>query len=92
MIDFSTRDRGRNSRGDQLLAQHRHRVIAVEAGDVIDADFLRAGGFALVLVGAVAESFGIHLADHGEHSLVAFRLALRQVAEVGNLGGHEQHR
>ena len=58
---------------------------------MLDADFLRAGGFALVLVGAVAEALGVHLADHRQHALVALRLALRQVPEVGNLGGDEEH-
>ena len=76
----------------ELLAQHRRRVIPVEAGDVLDADFLRARGLALVLIGAVAKAFGIHLADHRKHALVTLRLALRQVSKVGNLGRHKQHR
>ncbi len=66
-------------------------VVAVQLGDVVYADALRASGFALVLVGAVAEAHGVHLAHHGEHALVLFGLALRQQVEVSSLGGGEEH-
>ncbi len=58
---------------------------------MIDADFLGAGGLALVLVGAVPEAFPVHLADHCEGAFLALRLALRKVAKVGNLGSGEKH-
>ena len=76
----------------ELLQKHRFGVVAIQTGDVIDADFLGAGGFALVLVGAVTKALGIHLADHGEDTFLTLRLALRQMPEVGNLRRDEQHR
>ena len=66
-------------------------VFAVHLGDVIHGDTLRAGGLAFVKVRAVAEAFLVHLGDHGEHTLLRLDLALRQEAEVRNLGGYEQH-
>jgi hypothetical protein len=66
-------------------------VVAVELGDPADADLLRAGGFALVLVGAVAEAFFVHLADHAERAAILLRLALRQNIELAGLGGDEEH-
>ena len=42
----------------------RADVLAVEAGDVADGDFGRAGGFAFVRVGAPAEAFFVVLGDH----------------------------
>src|ERR1035437_7826733 len=71
-------------RSAELFLDEGDAVVAVHAGDVFHADFLRAGGFALVLVGAIAESFGVHLSDHGEHAFVAFRLALREQGEVAD--------
>jgi pyruvate/2-oxoglutarate dehydrogenase complex dihydrolipoamide acyltransferase (E2) component len=39
-------------------------VVAIQFGDPANADFFRAGGLALILIGAVAEAFFVHLADH----------------------------
>ena len=66
-------------------------VVAVELGDVVHGDTFRASGFALILVGAVAEAEGVHLTHHGEHALVLLRVALRQQIEVRSLGGGEEH-
>src|SRR6185437_3434166 len=52
-------------------------VFAVELGDELHADFLRAGGFALVVVAAVAETFAVHLLDHVARPRVPFGMALR---------------
>ena len=57
-------------------------VVAVELRNVACADFFRADGFALKLVGAVSESFFVHLLDHVEDAAVFFGLALREVIEV----------
>ena len=65
--------------------------VAVEAGDVVHADAFRAGGFTFILVRAVAKAFRFHLLHHGQDALGAFRLALREQIEVGDLGGREQH-
>ena len=66
-------------------------VVPVELGDEADADLLRAGRFAFVVVRAMAEAFGVMLPDHGEDAPVAFGLALRKIAEVADFGGDEQH-
>ena len=66
-------------------------VVAVEFRDVLDADFLRADCFALVLIGAVSESLGIHLAHHGEGALVLLDQSLGKVIEVGCFCGNEEH-
>ena len=68
-----------------------NHVVAVQLGNVIHRDTLRAGGLALVLVGAVTEAEGIHLAHHGEHTLVLLGLALGKKVEVSSLGGGEEH-
>ena len=66
-------------------------VVAVELGDIVHGDTLRASRLALVLVGAVAEAEGIHLTHHSEHTLVLLRVALGQQIEVRRLGGGEEH-
>ena len=71
--------------------QHGHCVIPVHASDVIHTDFLRASRFALVLIRAIPKPFGIHLTYHRQYPLVLLRLALRQVTEMGNFCGNEQH-
>ena len=44
------------------------------------------------MVGAIAETLAVHLVDHIDHSGVALWLALRQCAQMAELGGDEQHR
>ena len=53
-------------------------IFAVQAGDVVDGDSRRAGGFAFAGVGAGTKTFLVHLGDHLQHSASAFRFALRQ--------------
>ena len=43
------------------LGERRLDVVAVHAGDELDADLLRAGRLALVVVGAGAEALRVHL-------------------------------
>ena len=80
--------------GNELTENFVHRSvaeIAVEIADVFLADGFRTDGGALVLVGAVAESFLVHLADHGQRPTVGFWFALWEEIEMIHLGGHEQH-
>ena len=62
---------------DDGLGGTDDHVVAVELGDVIHGDTLRASGFALVLVWAVTEAEGTHLTHHSKHALV-LHVALRQ--------------
>src|SRR5262245_51791410 len=61
--------------------ERRLEVIAVHPRDVRDRDFLRTDGFALALVRAAAEAFGVVAVDHAGDARVALDLALRQLAE-----------
>ena len=75
----------------ESLGSASDHVVAVELGNVVYADTLRASGFALVKVGAVAETEGVHLAHHGKNALVLFGMALGQQIEVSSLGRGEEH-
>src|SRR5262245_66212628 len=66
-------------------------VIAVQLGDKLHADLLRAGGLALVLVGAVPEPLAVVLGDHREHAVPSLGPALGEAAQVRDLGRDEQH-
>lgn len=68
-----------------------HDEVAVEAGDVIDRDAFRAGGFAFVKVGAVAETFHFHLIGHGKNALGAFGLALGKEVQRSDFRRGEEH-
>ena len=70
----------------------RAEVFAVHLGDVIHSDTFRAGGLAFVKIRAVAESFLVHLGNHGENTLLRFDLALRQVGEMADLRRNKEHR
>ncbi len=58
---------------------------------MVGADFFGADGFALELVGAVAEAFCVHLSDHAEDALVFLGLSLWEVVEMGGFRGDEEH-
>src|SRR5208282_3623216 len=62
----------------------------VGAGDDFKLDVFGAGSFAFADVGAVGEAFDVHLLHHGEGAAVAFNLALRQMAEMGDFGADEE--
>ena len=66
-------------------------VVAIQFGDPAYADFFWAGGLALILVGAVAEAFFVHLADHAKGAAVFFRLALGQGIELASFGRNKEH-
>ena len=70
----------------------RAEVVAIHAGDRVDADLLRARLLALAVQRAAAEMLEVHLLHHRERASVALRLALRQDAEVGHLRGGEERR
>src|SRR5206468_10463082 len=66
-------------------------ISAVQTGNEIETDFLRAHGFTRARHGAVPKSLRIHLADHAQGASFAFGLALRQDSKVRNFGSHKQH-
>src|SRR5208283_3282697 len=65
-------------------------VVVVGAGAYFELDVLGAGGFAFADVGAVGEAFDVHLLDHGQGAAVAFDLALREMAQMGDFGADEE--
>ena len=82
---------GRSGEDTHGLGGAGDHVIAVELGDIVHGDTLGASGLALVLIGAVTEAEGIHLADHGQDALILLRLTLGQQVKVSGLGGGEEH-
>ena len=65
--------------------------LAVEAGDVRQANRFRALGSAGTGVGTVTESEFVHLSHHGFRTSSRLDLALRQESELRNLSRHEEH-
>ncbi len=73
----------------------RLQIIPVHPGDEVDRDLLRAHRLALLVVGARAEGFLLHLGDHLDHPVVALGQALRHQGLVRDLGrgtasGHQE--
>ena len=68
----------------------RLQEVAVHPGDHFQLDLLRADRFALADVGAAAEASCVDLRHHAHGAAVALGLALRQQAQVGDLGAGEQ--
>ena len=58
---------------------------------MLNGNFLRADGLALVFVGAVAKTLFLHRFDHGDSALVTFGLTLGQDIEVFDLGADKKH-
>src|SRR5207248_4006153 len=86
---------GSRSQGPQSLhrgAEGAGDEVAVELRDVLDRDFLRARGLALVDVGAVPEPLAVVRRHHRPHPLLPLRLPLRQLRQVAHLRGEEEHR
>src|SRR6185436_13405334 len=71
--------------------QARLQEVAVQARDHVERDALRAGGFALAVVGAAAEAGGVHRGDHPSDAQQAFGLSLGQQRELSDLGSREEH-
>lgn len=66
--------------------------VVVVARDYVELDALGAHRGTFADLSAAAELLGVMLVDHGQRAGAAFGLALRQVAEVGDLGAQEQCR
>ena len=67
-------------------------VFAVHLRDEIQADFLGADRFARSCDCAIPEAGLVHLLDHFQYALLAFRFALGQGRQMGNFRGNEKHR
>src|SRR5438094_2352904 len=65
-------------------------VVCVGLCDDFQPDLFRASRFAFANVGAIGESFAIHLPHHGQSATVPFRLPLREMCQVRNLRADEQ--
>src|SRR5947209_6568861 len=66
-------------------------VVTIHAGDEIERDFLGTNGFAFAVHRAAAEMLFHHF-HHADDAVVAFGLALREEAEVGDFRGREELR
>ena len=73
------------------VAQLGSDELAVQAGDVADADALGALGLAGAGVGAVTESQLIHLGEHGLGTTLSLYLTLREQSKLAYLGTYKQH-
>ena len=65
-----------------LSGDHGAEVLALHLGDEVDGDILGAGGLAFADVGAVAESFFVHLGNHALDAAGALGVSLRQQREL----------
>lgn len=79
------------SRHHRLCPNRTAEILPVQPRDVRNRNLLRALGLAGAGIRAAAEALLIHLADHCLDAAVTFDLALRQVGQVGHLGGGEEH-
>ena len=68
------------------------QVIGVQPTDEGDANPFWALSFALGVVAATTEAFGLHLIDHVLGSIVSLGLSLRKHSQVSRFGRGEQHR
>lgn len=75
-----------------LLRELRLEELAVETGDVVDGDSLRALHLAGTGVGAAAEAKLLHLRNHIPGPFGGLWAALRKEGEGADPCGHEQHR
>src|SRR5271155_4953901 len=66
------------------------QIVAVHHRDHFQLDLFGAYARALADIRAAAEGLGVHLRNHAQGTAVAFRLALGQDAEVGNLGSGKE--
>jgi hypothetical protein len=75
----------------ESLAESCAHVFAVELRNEAGADLGGTHCFALVSIGAIAESFGVHRAHHFQHAPFAFGSALRQKRKVRNFRSRKKH-
>ena len=83
--------RGRESLTDASL-EERSSVFAIQFRDETCADLGRANGFAFVGVGAIAETFRVHLPAPFSDARERSGCALRQKGQMRNLRRGEKHR
>ena len=74
-----------------LVAELGAKELAVQAGDVSQADLLGALGSTSAGVRTVAKAKLIHLSHHRFSACLSLNLALREQSELANLGSHEEH-
>ena len=65
-------------------------AFPVHPADPVCGNLLRTDCLAFEIAAAAAEALGHHLALHGVDTAGPFRLSLRQLPQVRQLGGHEQ--
>ena len=75
----------------ESVAQLGSDELAVQAGDIADADALGALGLAGAGVGAVTESQFIHLGEHSLGAAGSLYLTLREQSKLAYLGTYKQH-
>ena len=75
----------------ESVAQLGSDELAVEAGDIADADALGALGLAGTGVGAVTESKLVHLGEHCLGAAGSLYLSLRKQSKLAYLGTYKQH-
>src|SRR6476661_8226174 len=75
----------------ESLAELCACVLAVELRDETRANLGGTYCFALVSVGAITESLGIHYLHHFQHASLAFGYALRQKRKVRNFRSCKKH-
>ena len=66
-------------------------VVTVHGSDEGGGDVGWADGFTFVVVGAVAEAFGVHLPDHAQDAAMFFGFALGEEVEVIDFSADEEH-
>ena len=75
----------------ESVAQFGSNELAVQAGNVANADALGALGLTGAGVGAVTETKLIHLGEHGLGATGSLYLTLREQSQLANLSAYEQH-
>ena len=65
-------------------------AFPVHPADPVCGNLLGTDRFAFEVAAATAEALGLHPALHGVCAAGPFRLPLRQLPQVRQLGGHEQ--
>ena len=88
---FWLRNQKGSSFNNKLLTELCLQEFAVQTGDMIHGNTLRALHFTSTGVGAVTKSEFIHLGHHGTGAAGGFRTSLRKQGQGADTGGDEQH-